>query len=151
MSAGATRGLHHGLLGDEFLTRDTSARDLKFRPLFYSLRQEVLKVEREVTDKHLGEFLNVADVRRAFPAAAMVWKAEGPKIAGLRFAAESGVQPGVVGFTAEDSEGLSPFLDAEVVEAAVGVQGALKIRGGRFDVHTRRDAAEAGALRSSGS
>ena len=128
-----------------------SARDFKFRPLFYSLRQEVLKVEREVTDKHLGEFLNVADVRRAFPAAAMVWKAEGPKIAGLRFAAESGVQPGVVGFTAEDSEGLSPFLDAEVVEAAVGVQGALKIRGGRFDVHTRRDAAEAGALRSSGS
>ena len=88
----------------------TSARDLKFRPLFYSLRQEVLKVEREVTDKHLGEFLNVADVRRAFPAAAMVWKAEGPKIAGLRFAAESGVQPGVVGFTAEDSGDCPRFL-----------------------------------------
>lgn len=81
----------------------------------------------------------------------MVRKAKRPEIAGLVFAAESGMQPGVVGFAAKDRQGLAPFLDAEVAEALMGLQGALKILGGRFDVHKRRDAAEVEVLRSRGS
>lgn len=115
------------------------------------MRQEVLKKERKITGAHVGEFLKVADVGSAFPAAAMVRKAERPEIAGLGFAAESGVQPGVVGFAAEDSQRLAPFLDAKVAEAPMGLQGVLKILGGRFNVHKRRDVAEAEVLRSSGS
>jgi len=112
-----------------------SVRDLKFRPLFDFVRQEVLKQETKIASTHIGELLNVADVGRVFPTAAMIWKAERPEIAGLGFATESGMKPRVVGFSAEDGQRLTPFLDAKVAEASMSLQRALKILGGRFDVH----------------
>ena len=111
---------------------------LSFAPYSILCDREILKKERKVTSAHVDEFLNVADVGRSFPTAAMVRKAEGPKIAGFGFAAESGMKPRVVGFAAEDGQGLAPLLDAKVAEASMSVQRTLKIFDSRLDVHNEQ-------------